>query len=57
MGLLLTLLVSGFLWVLALVGAFSDPSSRISGMLTVLLISFALVYVVLTYSRVSGTAR
>jgi hypothetical protein len=51
------ILVSGLLSVLTLIGASSDLSWSISGMLTVLLISFVFLSVLLTHSRVSRTAR
>jgi hypothetical protein len=57
MGPLSMTLFAGLLCVLTLIGASSDLSSSISGMLTVLVMSFVLLSVLLTHSRVSGTAR
>jgi hypothetical protein len=57
MGLLLTLLGAGLLWGLLLLGAVSDLASRVSGMLTLLLVSFAFVAVLLNHSHISSTAR
>jgi hypothetical protein len=57
MGLLMSLLAAGLLWVLALYRALDDPSSRISGMLTVMMISITMLSMILTQCHISRTAR
>jgi hypothetical protein len=54
---LLSLLAAGLLWVLALAAVLDDRSSRISGMLTVMTVSFAGLSMLLTDSHISRTAR